>query len=487
MNCCMNCKERSLMNTRRRTRGPIAAALALSLWMAPGAGAQDRYEPVALDALEAQEAAADILDTYERVFKTYDSPVFAGLRSQLDLARGVLFSAPEHELERMGQLMGADLLAMRQLSRQQAAFLLDREQGGPYPELTAQARVGQGSASFPTLNPDLPAYPGFDAPIGITESEIEAKEADREDKERDRETDADRGAADGFQALICVQELDDDGRILRVPPGGQIGFLIGVKLVQLVDGVLHDLCGQTVLANCSACCVVSTVVRVLAEALYEAHQLCEGLRDGAEIEAAYHNGLKTFEGVEHVHGDLEAHAAAIGSQLDDHNTAISGQLSAHHDAISSQLSSHDTAISSQLATHDTDLKSQLTTHDTDLKERVEVVQGSLDNELERRRVHLDVVEIQEKKRYMVVATEGGERVEVAFTNVSVSAASPVAFVDVTASTSVSQVDAGVYLLALGSPPALTDLISISVRHDDVVDHFGQVVFHRVPGSTKASQ
>ena len=100
----------------------VATAIFLLLGTVPGVMAQG--EPIILDALEAQEAAADILDTYERIFKRYDSSVFGELLPKINLARGVLFAAPFEELERMGELMGGDLLAMRQMSRQHTQVLL---------------------------------------------------------------------------------------------------------------------------------------------------------------------------------------------------------------------------------------------------------------------------------------------------------------------------------------------------------------------------
>ena len=451
------------MRSSRFIRTLAAAALVTSL-LAPSA-LMSQAEPLVLDALEAQEAAADILDTYERLFKLFPAEVVSrDLIDKIEQARGAVFAAPPDQLQVMGEMIGEDLVTLRRLSREQARQLLAPPAEGPFADLDELRRVQLASGNFPTLLPGLPDYPFGSINVGASEAEIEAVEGETE--ERESENEAGGGSGSGFQSFTCQKIIAANGRVNRSTSTAQFIELGVMKIAQLADGIAHDFCSWNILGfDCAPCCVVTTVIRVLAEALHEAIQLCEGLTDGAEIEATFHNVLSTFDGVSHVHDDLDAHAMAIATQL----------------------TTHDTTIRSELATHHTNISNQLATHDTDIKGLLGTVQDTLDNEVELRRVHIDVIEIQERKKYMVVTTEAGLPVDVVFTNVSVSKSNNVNFVDVTAGTTVSPVAVGVYELELSSSPSITDLISISVRHDDVVDHFGQVVFHRVNENTNVSQ
>jgi hypothetical protein len=220
--------------------------------------------------------------------------------------------------------------------------------------------------------------------------------------------------------------------------------------LRLANWIAQDFCDQTFLlvvlggggGNCSVCCLVVTIARAIGDAFWDGVQLCEGLTDSAELEAAFHNTKTIFAGLDHAHEDLIALEAAV-------------------------------------ATHDTNIRNQLTTHDTDIKALFGDIQETLDNEIEKTQVHLTIVEVKEKKEYLVVATEAGQPVEVEFTSVQVSSGQQVDFVESISSTNVTSLAPGTYLLTLTTPPSITDIIAVTVLHPDEVDHFGHAVFHRI--------
>lgn len=114
---------------------------------------------------------------------------------------------------------------------------------------------------------------------------------------------------------------------------------------------------------------------------------------------------------------------------------------------------------------------------------------------ELRRVHLQVLELAERKRYLVVATEAGAPVDVEFTAIQAFDEQAASFVNLSAAT-VTEVEPGSYVLRLNLPPCHADrrqvrhdddpcfpdkVFRVQVQHDDLVNHprhYGQVVFHR---------
>ena len=113
------------------------------------------------------------------------------------------------------------------------------------------------------------------------------------------------------------------------------------------------------------------------------------------------------------------------------------------------LSTHDTEIKADLSTHDTDIKDKIDAHDSKMEGLVGGVQNTLDNEIEKQRVHIDVVEVLNRQRYLISTTEAGQPVEVQFLSILVAKKSNMNFSNVLANSQVSNVGAAT---SCGEPP-----------------------------------
>ena len=254
---------------------------------------------------------------------------------------------------------------------------------------------------------------------------------------------------------------------------------------------------------CAIACVpyaVACAVTAFAEVPLRECDAHIGNVDSAEIEAAYENSLVLLGNVEHVHDDLEdldgdladhdSFLDFVGSVLVDHVNAFI----AHNDALimhDTHLTTHDTNIDGDLATHDTHLTTHdtnidndLAAHDMAIQDLLDDIQGGLDNSVELRRVHMQVVEIKNRAEYLVVTTEAGLPVDVEFEALDVFDTDAGAFLALP-DAAVSSAETGAYVVVLNLVPSDPNKIfRFRVRHAEAeVDHFGQVVFHRGTVST----
>ena len=211
---------------------------------------------------------------------------------------------------------------------------------------------------------------------------------------------------------------------------------------------------------------------VLQQAAYQ-----DGLIDGAEIEAAYENTVTIIGQGNDLSADLTAHDANIDGDLAAHDANIDGDLAAHDANIDGDLAAHDANIDGDLMAHDINIDGDLQQHDTDIKDLMGTVQETLDEKLELRTVHMQVLVIAQRERYLVSTTEGGLPVSVAFTaaeyfNESAPGFSPLA------SVSINEIEPGLYDVRLNLPPrAAANIFRLRVTHDEKFDHFGEVLFH----------
>ena len=123
-------------------------------------------------------------------------------------------------------------------------------------------------------------------------------------------------------------------------------------------------------------------------------------------------------------------------------------------------------------------------HEAFLVEHDELVQWKLDNTVELRSVQLNVIELKEKREFLVSATESGSPVDgIEFRSIKYATNNnPRRFIDVTKLATITMVDNGVYLvtLRLKNPPANSRIYTFEVRHtNDAVDHFGYIMFDRL--------
>lgn len=133
-----------------------------------------------------------------------------------------------------------------------------------------------------------------------------------------------------------------------------------------------------------------------------------------------------------------------------------------------------------LEDHDTMLKE----HDQRMQDIVNDVQFTLNNKVELRRVHLQVIELREKQAFLVYATEAGRPIaDVSLISFRASERDPVSFIDVeVTSWEMIAEDIGTYILEINLPKELknANLFKLEVQHapDPEIAHFGSVLFDR---------
>ncbi|KAA9133525.1 hypothetical protein F3N42_04030 [Marinihelvus fidelis] len=242
--------------------------------------------------------------------------------------------------------------------------------------------------------------------------------------------------------------------------------------------------------GCAIACGVVEAIRLgvtIAKIPLEACDVHQAAIDGAEIEA-------TFENVKHIHGDvddLDADVANLDADLAAHDANIDGDLVAHnatlvahdvhinadleaHDAhIDADLAAHDAHIDADLAAHDAHIDADLAQHDSDIKGLLGTVQSTLDDKVEFRRVHIQVLELVNKKRYLVRTSEHGTPVSVEFLAIEVFDDKSASFSAIGSATA-TEIEPGLYDLDIKTQGKV---FRLKVKHDDNVDHFGEIIFH----------
>jgi hypothetical protein len=175
--------------------------------------------------------------------------------------------------------------------------------------------------------------------------------------------------------------------------------------------------------------------------------------------------------------DTTVTSRASQESLTQHDKDIKALLSQSDTDLKALLSQSGTATTNQISQHDTDMKAALAKHDTAVRNAGTQIQDTLNKQVEKKRVTLQVIVLQGNWQFLVAATEAGVPLDnVQFTSVQVSAASPVAWADVTTATTVSKVAQGVYLVTLPKI-AIASIITFNVKHlGDVADHFGSTLF-----------
>lgn len=126
-----------------------------------------------------------------------------------------------------------------------------------------------------------------------------------------------------------------------------------------------------------------------------------------------------------------------------------------------------------------DFAEAIAAHNIKVQNRLDIVQTTLDTKVELRQVHLNVIELRERRSYLVSASEGGQPVDVAFISVQVMGGNPPSFVDLT--TSVTLLKPGVHLVEIDLPNRLgpANIFEFQVRHGHAnAEHFGIVLFDR---------
>ena len=216
----------------------------------------------------------------------------------------------------------------------------------------------------------------------------------------------------------------------------------------------------------------------------EACDVHQSAVDGAEIEAIYENTLGVVGDVAHLHTDLGTHDTDLKAALSAHDANIDGDLVMHdsdmkaalatHD---SNLMTHDAEMKAALAAHDANIDGDLQQHDADIKELIGDVQDTLDEKLELRLVHMQVLELVEREKYLIATTEAGLPVGVSFDSIEYYDTAASAFQNL-GTAAVLEVEPGLYELTLNLSPRVSAYVfRLRVRHAEKYDHFGEILFH----------
>lgn len=355
-----------------------------------------------LGSIEAQEAAADAFDAYERIIKRFfRGHKSHGIQDQIDRARGQIFMASPEELKVMGETMGGALIELRHSARKLSTMLLSETPEEPLSSALASGAKpgstrGDGHPPFPMLRSDTPAYPevsSINSAFNLTEADLEDTEDEFEENEIEIE---DTGGATNVEVDGFCDVVLDNGRADRATPEALIAGHFLVNEASLLDGIYHDICGGTSVVSCSICCIPFTILRGVAEFIWDNALLCEDLIDSAEIEATFHNTKVIFAGLEHIHNDLRGldteslndQMVALGVQLFNAEVDLTSRL----DAVENNLDGELDTLGTQLTHTKNVLTSRLNTVGSSLNDQITDAEAALSSQV----IELETLEIQLK-------------------------------------------------------------------------------------------
>ncbi len=242
-------------------------------------------------------------------------------------------------------------------------------------------------------------------------------------------------------------------------------------------------CDETIVAigaggNTSLVCIAADLVWITSKIVFWGIQFESDDIDSAEINGTYLRTGHLHTDIESLQGSLDSHDANIDADLANHNSNIQNRITTHDLNIDADLSAHDANIDSDLAAHDANIDGDLMVHDIAVQSQLGGIQGTLDNEIEKQQVHMQVMTVVNRSRYLVLTTEAGKPVDVSFGDVETYNA-VTRSCEKLSGTSITQIETGIYEVGMYLGPLSSDKIfRLNVTHDDVVDHFGQIVFHR---------
>lgn len=497
----------------------------------------DQRPPEILDGGQVRDLMLDILDDTEFMVGKVTELDNDAIRS-IQEARSSVFEIPQADLEAFGDRAGRYLVQMRRNVREQRRIVTDLvryNEDGTVPDYIVEMMERRSSPAMTVNSVGFPAlrdfgrgsgiadYPNADiAPqsgTGTSEDEYESQEGDEETREANHcaeaesEDEADviscswdgtfcSGDCPGDQFTMDGEAVNGPGAVCNTGPlnptigtfratrdgaGTIFTELLLLNINRTLAAIAGRFCDQDIAGfSCSLCCIPVDLLIGVQETLFDIISECRDLTDGAEIEMTYHNTLSTYQGVEHVHGDLSTHDSALANHnnaLTGHNTALTNHNTAlvNHDTA---LTNHNTALTNHdaaLGTHDTDIKNRL----NDLDGQVTAVQTTLDNEIEKQRVKINLIQLSNMREFLISTTEAGAPVDVTFTKLTTARHSTLAFADILAAVTIAQIDTGLYRLTIPSGVG-EDVYQLAVRHDGAVDHFGHLLFHRVVSNNISS-
>ncbi len=152
---------------------------------------------------------------------------------------------------------------------------------------------------------------------------------------------------------------------------------------------------------CLIDCAIVQVAQIVLNGLKAGTDACvthDGNVDGAEIEAAYENGLTQSSGVSDLANDLAVHDAKVDRTIRFHNELTYNNL-AHHRAV---------------------IEPALELHDVEVKATLDALDQTLATEIAPRFVQLEVLEMIPRRRFIVNTMEAGVAVDATLMSVKVS-------------------------------------------------------------------
>jgi len=264
------------------------------------------------------------------------------------------------------------------------------------------------------------------------------------------------------------------------------GALLAAAAVFEVADDVRELagraCDEVIVAigaggNGALFCLISDGVWVVAKSVFWGIQFESDDVDSAEILGTYLRSAHLHTDIEGVQSSLNTHDANIDGDLAAHNANIDADLVAHNANIDADLVAHNANIDADLVAHDANIDQDLIDHDVNITALLGTAQATLDNEIEKRQVHLQVFQISDRK-FMLVSTESGLSVNVAINSVEVFIDSTNSFIPVPGST-ITNVDTGTYVIEVILPVfGQAKILRIKATHDDIVDHYGEIIFTR---------
>lgn len=300
-------------------------------------------------------------------------------------------------------------------------------------------------------------------------------------------------------------------------PNGILDWFIARDVAQGIEfGLIfapNDLVGGVIAAGFGVVATISAhPIKIALQVAYEAAQTAALVLEQIYFindECEQNNHRAILHDIVGPRVDVAVSSRASQASLDSHNTNLN-----NHDAnIDADLVAHDANIDADLVAHDANIDADLVAHDANLTNRADVIDASiaaleaksdalevksdaladqvtqvqytLDTEIEKMRVHLQVIEIKEKARYLLVSTEAGLPVDVTLIGLQVSDGSlngPITFADVFANATVTPVKPGILDVAMdltnAAPNAQVFEFMVEHSHGPDPSHFGTIVIHR---------
>jgi hypothetical protein len=128
-----------------------------------------------------------------------------------------------------------------------------------------------------------------------------------------------------YEIRECSMAIDGaTGRVFRESIEAPHRLQNLIFAASILQAIMESSCGGFDAAvvvgvsfSCGICCLPYRVASAVVEGKMAYLQLCEGWKDSAEIEAAMHYSISNYEGIEHVHGDLESMQLDVGGLVED--------------------------------------------------------------------------------------------------------------------------------------------------------------------------